>query len=93
MIGGGSPNFTYFGAILNSPPTTGIGLGYLLQIAGVDAATINISGPGNSPLVDQGDGVFINNVDWINDAATPTTVDIGPEPCWRRQHRDPHSKL
>ena len=77
VIGGGSPNFTYFGTILNSPPTTGPGLGYLLQIAGVDAATINISGPGNSPLVDQGDGVFINNVDRNPaGAATPTTVDI-----------------
>ena len=74
VLAGGSPNFKYFGTILNSPPTTGPGLGYLAQIAGVDGATIDISGPGNTPLVDQGDGVFINNVD--RNGGGNTTVKI-----------------
>jgi hypothetical protein len=60
-IAGGSPDFTYFGTILNEPPA-GIGLGYITQIGGVSNATISISGPGNTPLDGQGDGVFINNV-------------------------------
>ena len=62
----GAPNFTYFGDIVNSP-TAGGPLGYLAQIAGVENATgtaniITISGPGVDPLLDQGDGLFINNV-------------------------------
>ncbi len=61
VLAGGSPDFTYFGTILNEPPT-GIGLGYLTQIAGVSDATITISGPGNTPLDGRGDGIFINNV-------------------------------
>lgn len=61
VINGASPDFTYFGTILNTPPT-GIGLGYLTQIAGVADATITIRGPGNTALSGDGDGIFINNV-------------------------------
>ena len=61
VINGASPDFTYFGTISNNPPT-GIGLGYLTQIAGVADATITISGPGNAALSGDGDGIFINNV-------------------------------
>ena len=68
-ISGGSPNFTYFGTIENTRPA-GIGLAYLTQISNVDDAIISITGPGNTPLNDNGDGVFINGVEGT------TTVDM-----------------
>ena len=69
VLSGGTPDFKYFGTILNEPPA-GIGLGYITQIAGVTGGKIDISGPGNTPLDGRGDGVFINNV------SGTTTVDI-----------------
>ncbi|MEO1991610.1 MAG: hypothetical protein ABGW78_06740 [Pirellulales bacterium] len=67
VVANGAPNFTFFGDIVNSPPAGG-SLGYLAQITGVTndqvaalANTITIFGPGVNPLLDQGDGIFINN--------------------------------
>ena len=57
-IYGGSPNFTFFGTVENSPPAPGNN--FLVDIRGTSDAVIDISGPGLTPLNDSADGIAIN---------------------------------
>ena len=82
-IQGGSPTFTFFGTIDNSPPSGGNN--FLADIRGdviaMNNPVINISGPGLTPLNDSADGININTVTGgtitMNGLNLTGTADIG----------------